>query len=233
MTNDDTWVIIPVYNEVTVIAQVVADLQATFRNVVCVDDGSTDGSAAQIATTAAHLVRHPINLGQGAALQTGLSYALARPGGRFFVTFDADGQHRVADAARMVETARSGLADVVLGSRFLDQHSCHDGRRRRVPLLKRAVLRLVVALSPAARTMHLTDAHNGLRVFNRTVAGQLRIRMNGMAHASEIVSLLARSSWTVRELPVTIHYTEYSQSKGQSLINGVNILFDLSVRNQR
>ena len=228
MANDDTWVIIPVYNEVNVIAQVVADLQATFRNIVCVDDGSTDGSAAQIATTAAHLVRHPINLGQGAALQTGLCYALARPGGRFFVTFDADGQHRVADAGRMVDTARSGLADVVLGSRFLGQH---DGRRHRVPLLKRAVLRMVVALSPAARNMHLTDAHNGLRVFNRAVAAQLRIRMNGMAHASEIVSLLARSSWAVRELPVTIRYSEYSMSKGQSLFNGINILFDLAVRN--
>lgn len=229
MANDDTWVIIPVYNEGNVITQVVADLHATFRNIVCVDDGSTDGSAAQIATTAAHLVRHPINLGQGAALQTGLCYALARPGGQFFVTFDADGQHQVVDAARMVDTARSGLADVVLGSRFLGHP---DGRQRRVPLLKRVALRLVVALSPAARKMRLTDAHNGLRVFNRAAAGQLRISMNGMAHASEIVSLLARSSWTVRELPVTIHYTEYSRSKGQSLINGINILFDLSLRNQ-
>ena len=230
MVNDDTWVIIPVYNEAAVISQVVEDLNTTFRNIVCVDDGSTDGSAAQIATTAAHLVRHPINLGQGAALQTGLCYALARPGGRFFVTFDADGQHQVADAARMVDTARREAVDVVLGSRFLGQP---DGPRHRVPLLKRVVLRLVVALSPAARKMHLTDAHNGLRVFNRTVAEQLHISMNGMAHASEIVSLLARSSWTVRELPVTIRYTEYSTSKGQSLINGINILFDLSVRDQK
>src|SRR5918997_6198203 len=137
MVDDDTWVIIPVYNEAAVIAQVVAELHPTFRNIVCVDDGSTDGSAAQIATTAAHLVRHPINLGQGAALQTGLSYALARPGGRFFVTFDADGQHQVVDAARMVDRARSGAADVVLGSRFLGEH---EGLRHRVPLYKRVAL---------------------------------------------------------------------------------------------
>jgi polyprenyl-phospho-N-acetylgalactosaminyl synthase len=228
--NDDTWIIIPVYNEVAVIAQVVADLHTTFPNIVCVDDGSTDGSATQIATTAAHLIRHPINLGQGAALQTGLCYALARPSGQFFVTFDADGQHRVADAARMVDTARSGAADAILGSRFLSQR---DGRRHRMPLLKRFVLRGVVALSPAARKLHLTDTHNGLRVFNRAVAEQLRIRTNDMAHASEIVSLLARSSWTVAELPVTVRYTEYSQSKGQPLINGINILFDLAVHSQR
>lgn len=226
MANDDTWVIMPVYNEAAVVTQVVDDLRTAFPNVVCVDDGSTDGSAQQIAATGAHLVRHPINMGQGAALQTGLSYALTRPGGRFFVTFDADGQHQVSDAAQMVELARKESVDVVLGSRFLDSQS-------RVPVLKRVVLTLVVALSPATRRMGLTDAHNGLRVFNRAVAERLRIKMNDMAHASEIVALLARGSWTVREVPVTIRYTDYSRSKGQSLINGINILFDLTVRNNR
>ncbi|HEX2299837.1 MAG TPA: glycosyltransferase family 2 protein [Pseudonocardiaceae bacterium] len=226
MTNDDTWVIIPVFNEAAVVAQIVEDLRTTFCHVVCVDDGSTDGSAQQIAATGAHLVRHPINMGQGAALQTGLSYALTRPGGRYFVTFDADGQHRVADAERMVALARSESIDVVLGSRFL-------GKQSRVPLLKRLVLGLVVMLSPATRRMGLTDAHNGLRVFNRAVAERLQITMNDMAHASEIVALLAKGAWTVREVPVTIRYTDYSRSKGQSLINGVNILFDLTVRNNR
>lgn len=158
-------------------------------------------------------------------LQTGLRYALARPGGRFFVTFDADGQHRVEDAARMVGLARAEAVDVVLGSRFLD-------RQVSVPLLKRIVLRTVVALSPTVRRLHLTDAHNGLRVFARPVAEQLRINMNDMAHASELVSVLGRSSWTIRELPVTIRYTDYSRNKGQSLVNSINILFDLSVRNQ-
>jgi glycosyltransferase involved in cell wall biosynthesis len=226
MPNDDTWVVIPVFNEAGMIAQVVTNLQIRFPNVVCVDDGSTDGSAEKIATTGAHLVRHPINMGQGAALQTGLSYALARPGSRFFVTFDADGQHQVSDAADMVDVARAEQADVVLGSRFLGGH-------QQVPRLKRLVLRTIVALSPTARRMRLTDAHNGLRVFDRPVAETLRISMNDMAHASEIVALLARSAWTVREVPVTILYTDYAKTKGQSLLNGVNIVFDLSVGNRR
>ena len=221
--NDDVWVVIPVFNEAPVIAGVVEQLLPTFPNVVCVDDGSRDHTADEIAKTRAHLVRHPVNMGQGASLQTGLSYALARDGGRFFVTFDADGQHRVEDAVTMLRLARDGVADVVLGSRFLEQ-------TKEVPRIKRAMLRTVVALSPTARRLRLTDAHNGLRVLSRPVAERLRITMNGMAHASEIVNFLARCDARVVEVPVTILYTEYSMAKGQSVINGVNILFDLSVR---
>jgi glycosyltransferase involved in cell wall biosynthesis len=190
---------------------------------VCIDDGSADNSAEQILATRAHLVRHPINMGQGAALETGLRYALARPDCRYLVTFDADGQHRVEDVLSMLELARSDAADVVLGSRFLGQRS------ETMPRLKRVVLRTVVAVSPTARRLKLTDAHNGLRVFARAAAEDLRITQNGMAHASEIASVLARSHWRVVESPVTVLYTDYSRAKGQSLINGVNILFDVSM----
>jgi glycosyltransferase involved in cell wall biosynthesis len=224
--NKDVWVIVPVYNEETVIAQVIAELLPVFPNVVCVDDGSRDTSARVIARTRAHLVRHPVNLGQGAALQTGLRYALARPDARYFVTFDADGQHRVTDAAAMIGRARSDDVDVVLGSRFLD-------RADTVPRARRLVLRAAAALSRSGRKLRLTDAHNGLRVLTRPVAERLRIRMNGMAHASEIVAQLAHGDWRVAEAPVTILYTDYSRGKGQSLINGVNILFDLTLRNRR
>jgi glycosyltransferase involved in cell wall biosynthesis len=221
--NDDVWVVIPVFNEAPVLEEVVTEVLAVFPNVVCVDDGSRDGSVEAVLRTRAHLVRHPVNLGQGAALQTGLTYARSRPGASYFVTFDADGQHRLEDAVRMVELARSGAADLVLGTRFA-------AAAAEMPLLKRLVLRATVLLSPAGRRLGLTDAHNGLRVLTRPVAEDLDITMNGMAHASEIVSYLGRSRWRVREVPVSIRYTEYSRAKGQSLLNGVNILFDLSVR---
>jgi glycosyltransferase involved in cell wall biosynthesis len=187
-----------------------------------VDDGSVDESAVRVLGTGAHLVRHPVNLGQGAALETGLRYALARDGARYFVTFDADGQHRVEDVEHMLEVARTGDADVVLGSRFLTSSET-------VPFTKRVVLKTAAFLSPTARRLKLTDAHNGLRLLTRPVAERLRITHNGMAHASEIVATLARSRWKVAEVPVTIVYTDYSRSKGQSLINGVNILFDISL----
>jgi glycosyltransferase involved in cell wall biosynthesis len=220
---DDAWVVIPVFNEAAVIAGVLKRVCGTFPNVVCVDDGSRDDTYRVVLSSQAHLVRHPLNLGQGAALQTGLEYALSQPGARWFVTFDADGQHRVEDARRLVDTVALDEADVVLGSRFLST-------TQQVPLLKRIVLRSTVMVSPAARRLRLTDAHNGLRAFNRQAASQIRITLNGMAHASELVAFLARSRLRVREVPVNVLYTDYSRAKGQSLINGVNILCDLAIR---
>jgi glycosyltransferase involved in cell wall biosynthesis len=219
----DVWLVVPVYNEAPVIADVVRDVRATFPNVVCVDDGSKDRSAEQIRLSGAHLVRHPVNLGQGAALQTGIDYARSQPGAQYFVTFDADGQHQVKDVERMVERLRHEPLDIVLGTRF-------HGDTDHIPFLKRLVLKTVVQLSPALRKLKLTDAHNGLRAFNRTVAEGMNITLNGMGHASQIVERIAHEDWRVAEEPVTILYTEYSMAKGQSLINGVNILFDALLR---
>lgn len=218
-----TWVIIPVYNEVSVIGSVLERLFRFFDNVVCVDDGSCDGSAEVIAATPAHLLRHPINLGQGAALQTGLEYVLRRGDGNFFVTYDADGQHRVEDALSLLEILRRREVDIVFGSRFLDDQT-------ELPLLKRYVLKLAVRYTNASSGVRLTDAHNGMRVFNRRVAEALDIQQGGMAHASEILTAVARCGFRYTEAPVKILYTDYSRAKGQSVLNSVNILFDLLLK---
>lgn len=216
----DTWLIVPCYNEGTVIFDVLTNARETFPNIVGVNDGSADDSAAQIRAAGAHLVDHPVNLGQGAAIQTGVEYARAQPGAKYFVTFDADGQHQVKDVMRMIERLRTEPLDIIVGTRFAGQENSQ------VPWIKRAVLKTVVMLSPRTKKLGLTDAHNGLRAFNRRVAEEMNIRMNGMSHASEIVSMIDRHGWRVDEEPVDILYTEYSMSKGQSLINGVNILAD-------
>lgn len=218
----DVWLVVPCFNEGTVIEEVLRSARGTFPNIVAVDDGSADDSAAAIHRAGAHLVRHPVNLGQGAAIQTGVEYARAQPGARYFVTFDADGQHQVKDVLAMVERLRSEPVDIVVGTRFGRPRGDDD----QVPLIKRLVLRTVVLLSPRTRRLGLTDAHNGLRVFNRRVAEELNLRMNGMSHASEFVELMDSRGWRVAEQPVDILYTEYSMSKGQSLLNGINILSD-------
>ncbi|GAA3722243.1 glycosyltransferase family 2 protein [Gordonia hankookensis] len=219
-SNDDVWLVIPVYNEAQVIRKVAADAARVFPNIVCVDDGSKDDSADEIVAAGARLVRHPVNLGQGAAIQTGVEYARVQPGARFFVTFDADGQHRVDDVVAMIERLRTEPVDIVVGTRFA------EGRSESVPPLRRMALRTIVFLSPRTRRLGLTDAHNGLRAFNRTVADQLDLMMGGMSHASEFVALIDHYNWRVTEQPVTILYTDYSRAKGQSLINGVNIVAD-------
>ncbi|WJY67173.1 glycosyltransferase family 2 protein [Corynebacterium auris] len=216
----DTWLIVPCFNEGPVIQSVLENARATFPNVVAVNDGSKDNSAAAIRAAGAHLVNHPVNLGQGAALQTGIEYARSQPGARYFVTFDADGQHQVKDVVRMVARLREEPLDIVVGTRFAGQDNSQ------VPWIKRVVLKTVVFLSPRTRRLGLSDAHNGLRAFNKKVADEMNIRMNGMSHASEIVAMIDDRNWRVSEEPVDILYTEYSMSKGQSLINGINILAD-------
>ena len=215
----DVWIVVPAFNEGGVIGDVISELRSVFPNVVCVDDGSADGTGDIALRAGAHLVRHPVNLGQGAAIQTGVEYARARPGARIFATFDADGQHRVDDVLAMIDRLTAEDADIVIGTRFGPGVS-------RPPLLKRVVLQTAAWLSPRGRRLGLTDTNNGLRVFNKTVADRLDITMNGMSHAGEFIMLIDENHWRVIEQPVEVLYTEYSSAKGQPLLNGVNIIVD-------
>ncbi len=216
----DAWIIVPAFNEAKVIADVIADLRQVFDHVVCVDDGSRDDTADIALRAGAHVVRHPVNLGQGAAIQTGVEYARSQPDAAVFVTFDADGQHRVKDVVVMIDRLAKGDVDIVIGTRFAGGTVSHT------PPLKRLILRTAAWLSPSSHRLGLTDAHNGLRVFNKTVADNLNLTMNGMSHATEFIALIVENHWRVTEEPVEILYTEYSMSKGQPLLNGVNIVFD-------
>jgi glycosyltransferase involved in cell wall biosynthesis len=217
----DVWLIIPAFNEASVIGDVISDVRSVFDHVVCVDDGSRDDTGDVALRAGAHSVRHPVNLGQGAAIQTGVEYARRQPGAAVFATFDADGQHRVKDVIRMIDRLAGDDVDLVVGTRFAD-----PGVVSHTPLLKRVVLRTAATLSRRSRKLGLTDAHNGLRVFNKKVADGLNLTMNGMSHADEFIALAYENGWRVTEEPVEILYTEYSMSKGQPLLNGVNIIFD-------
>ncbi|MFS2280103.1 glycosyltransferase family 2 protein [Microbacterium sp. OR21] len=217
------WVIIPLYNEASMISGVITDLRQEFEHIVCVDDGSSDGSARIAAEAGAHLVQHPVNLGQGAALQTGIEYALAHPDCDYLVTFDADGQHRIEDALGMLALAREEDIAIVFGSRFLDD-------RTDPGWVKKVVLKTAVWVTNMTTSLKLTDAHNGLRVIRRDAAEPIEIKQDRMAHATEIVLELGRTGLPWREYPVELLYTDYSKAKGQSVLNSVNILVDLVVR---
>ncbi len=220
----DVAFVIPVYNEATVVREVVERVLAEYSVVVCVNDCSRDNSADEIARTGAYLVNHPINMGQGAALQTGIEFVRLLPGIRYVVTFDADGQHRLEDVAHMLATLEEKGTDFVLGSRFLGKRPVGMTRG------KRALLKAAIAFSNLTSGVKLTDTHNGLRVFTRRVADEIEITMPDMAHASEFLEIIKRRGYTYVEVPVEIVYTDYSRSKGQSMINAVNIAFDTLLR---
>lgn len=218
-SGDSAVVVIPAYNEGREIAEVVSRVRERFARVVVVDDGSSDDTAALARAAGAEVVRHPVNLGQGAALQTGIRWALER-GAQWVVTFDADGQHDPEDALRMLRTARERGLDVCLGSRFL-------GSAVGMTASRRLLLRLALLFQRMTTGMRLTDVHNGLRVLSRNAASRIDLRQNRMAHASEFVTQIAALGLKYDEAPVTIRYSDYSMAKGQSSLGAVQILFDL------
>ncbi len=220
--NDRVAIIIPVYNEAKVINGVVESVLKQFKHVVCVNDGSKDNSSNEIAKTGAYLVEHPINMGQGAALQTGIEFARQLPVD-YFVTFDADGQHRISDVMNMLDEIRKDEQDIILGSRFL-------GSTVGMKKSKEIILKIAIKFSNLTSGLKLTDTHNGLRVFNRHVAETMQVTLPDMAHASEILEIIKKQSYRYKEVPVIIEYSDYSLSKGQTLINAINIGFDTLLR---
>lgn len=212
--------VVPLYNEGSVVQEVLSAAKKTFPIIICVDDGSADDSAKQATLAGAIVIKHPINLGQGAAIQTGITWVLEQTAAKYIVTFDADGQHRVSDALEMIKRAERENLGFVLGSRFLSGPS-------QAGFLKKIVLRTVAIASSKRTGMRLTDAHNGLRVIRRDAAEQLNLTQNRMAHASQIIKQLAATKIPWVEHAVVIDYTEYSRSKGQSLLNGINIITDM------
>lgn len=216
---DDTVVIVRVYNEAPVVAGVIDELMQAGLRVIAVDDGSSDASADEIDAVGAFRVSHPINIGAGGALQTGIEAALRFTDAQYIACFDADGQHRLIDLLGMIATIRDGH-DVVIGSRFLHGDPDMSG-------LRRMMLKLGARLTHRGGSYRLTDAHNGLRIFTRAVAGDIELNHAGMAYASELEDVLTRSRYRVTEYPVEIVYTDYSLAKGQPLLNSVNILTDI------
>lgn len=214
----DLWFVIPAYNEGERIGEVVAEVVSVGRAVV-VDDGSADDTGAIARRAGAHVLSMPINRGQGAALQTGLDYALSQ-GAKALVTFDSDGQHRVEDALRMVERLDRDALDIVLGSRFL-------GEAINITAAKRLVLRAATLFTNVSTGLRLTDTHNGLRAMTREAAMKIELTQDRMAHASEFLSIIAERKLRYAEEPVTIIYSDYSMAKGQRLSNSVNILEEL------
>lgn len=220
MTKSQTYITIPLYNDEKMILKVIKSLQDKgYNNIVVVDDGSKDdGYEVVKKNTNVIVAKHIINRGQGAALQTGMEIALDK-GAKYIVHFDSDGQHDVKDIDHMLDTLIKGNYDIVLGSRFLKEN--------KIPLKKRIILKLGILFTYLLSQIWLTDVHNGLRVMTADTAKKLDLQHDRMEHASEILDKIKVLNLKYTEVPVTIHYTNYSQAKGQSISNSINIAFKL------
>ena len=217
-----TCIVVPAYNERQVIGRVLQELTSLSAIVVVVDDGSTDDTYGHCEPYGVVLMRHAINLGQGAALQTGITFALRELEPRFVVTFDADGQHRADDIRHLVAALADGQYDVVLGTRFARPEDM-----ALIPWKRGMMLRAAVLFTRLSARLSVTDTHNGMRAFTAEAASHLSLHHAGMAHASEILTIVRRDHLRWCEVPVTVDYNQYCLDKGQKNTGAFNIIWDL------
>lgn len=218
--NQSIFVIIPCYNEAVVIRKTVGEVLAHGYSVVVVDDCSKDRSKKQLAGLPIYYLRHRVNMGQGAALQTGIEFA-KRKGAKYFVTFDADGQHDSNDIQGMIELMIKENADIVFGSRFLPGSKTNVSRSRSFALnLGRYITYFVSGIL-------LSDSFNGLRLLSGKAADKMMITENRMAHPVEFLIQTASNKLKYAEYPASIHYSEYSKGKGLKNRDGIKILFEI------
>ncbi|MDZ4794695.1 MAG: glycosyltransferase family 2 protein [Bacteroidota bacterium] len=221
MTNAFVTIIIPCFNEGPVLRQVVAELVNEKKyTIILVDDGSVVPAQSLIGDLPVTIIRHIANLGQGAALQTGFEYVKKLPAD-YVITFDADGQHAPSDIQQLLAPLQDGRADIALGSRFLIKG------QQNAPLTKKWVLHAGRLVNYFFSGLYLSDSHNGLRAFTKAAIEKIALKENRMAHATEILYAIRKHKLRHIEVPVTINYTFYSKSKGQSVFNSIRIFFDL------
>jgi len=211
------FVIIPAYNEVASITEVIRDIAAADNayRIVVVDDGSTDTTALRAKEAGAVVLRHIVNRGQGAALKTGSEYAILK-GADIIVHFDADGQFVAREIKAVIAPLVNNEADIVFGSRLLQKNL-------NMPWLKRRVF------LPLARLLHvffgarLSDPQAGFRAFRREAFADIGWRQDRMAHCSEIIFNAFHNKLRIAEVPITVIYREF----GQKFSGGLKIVKDM------
>lgn len=214
-------IVVPVYNHADKLLDVIKGLfEQGYQNIVVVNDGSDHEQIHQHLPTGITYIKHRVNLGQGAALQTGFLQAL-KDGTGIVVCFDADGQHDPSDIEGLLKPLLDQEADVTSGSRFMGT-ALTD-----VPTVKIIILQLARMINFLFTGMMLSDAHNGLRAISRHALEKIRIKENRMAHATEILFEIKKHGLTLKEVPVKINYNDYSRSHGQSAWNSIKIFFDI------
>jgi glycosyltransferase involved in cell wall biosynthesis len=215
-----TVAIIPAYNEESRVFAAITDAASHVDAVVVVDDCSRDKTGEQAMRAGAHVLRHVINRGQGAALQTGTDYAIYMLDADCIVHFDADGQMRGEDIPKMILPIENEVADVVLGSRFMGIES------ENMPRSRKLTLKAALLFTRTVSGIRISDPHCGLRAFSRDAAAYMQFKQDRMAHASEVHDLIKSYDLNYVSKAVAIRYTEETLEKGMSFFDGFKVLKD-------
>lgn len=207
--------LIRAYNEGNRICSVLEEiLWAGYHHLLIVDDGSTDDTKEKLS----HFkdityIHHPFNRWGGAALETGFEYLrryAALKGWKYVVTFDADGQHRIDDLHKFIHAfEKHPHLDIVFGSRFIIKTNTN------VPFIRKMILKGGILFTYLMSQIHLTDSHNGYRMIRTASLDKIRLTMNGMEYASEMIEQISQNKLAFSEVPVNIHYDDYTLGKGQ------------------
>jgi glycosyltransferase involved in cell wall biosynthesis len=216
-------IVIPAYNEAATIGEVIrqmraVDLPGIEKEIIVVDDGSSDKTAEISRLEGAVVMRHLVNRGLGGALGTAIEAALRR-GADVIVTCDADGQHSSQDIVNLIGPLLNHQADVVIGSRMFDAGG--------MPWTRRMSNRMANMITSILFRITTTDSQSGLRAFSRLAAKCIRITANRYEVSSEICGEIRRQGLRLAEVPIRAIYTKYSLSKGQGFRTGLKTLFRL------
>ena len=213
--------IIPSYNEGEVVAHTIEKvLKAWYKHIVLVNDGSTDMTREILKKYDKKIVilTHYKNRGQWAALETGFEFVRRYADVEYAITFDADGQHDIWDVKTFEKyLVKHPEVEILLGSRFLWNWKVS------IPFTRRIILKLGIAFTFFLSKINLSDTHNGFRVIRKETLSRIKLSIDGMGHASELLDIIAGKRIAFREVPVTIKYSEYSLAKWQSSGNALNI----------
>ncbi len=217
-----TAAIIPALNEATTVRSVIQSVRPFVDIIIVVDDGSSDATASIAEEEGVVLIKHVLNCGLGAALSTGLKTARSLDVDAA-VTIDADGQLFAQDIVTVLKPLVENVADVVIGSRFLNNEST-------IPPIRRFYNHIGNIVTWALFGVWTTDSQSGIRAFNRTALESIRIRCSRMEVSSEFFDEIKKKNIRWKEVPIHVQYTAYSLSKGQNFTHGVRTVLRLVLR---
>ncbi len=212
----------PAYNEGKVIGNVVKKVIGLgFKDVLVVDDGSTDNTFSQAESAGAIVLRHVINRrGPGAPTATIIEYA-RREEYDFLVLMDSDGQHNPKDIELLLKSALK--YDVVIGSRLIS--NIYD-----MPLQRRIANFVGSFITLFFFGLFVRDSQSGFKVLNKKAISKIKIKFDTFEFCSEMIGEIKKNNLSFKEVPVDVIYTTHSRSKGQSIKNGFKMVLRFLVR---